>query len=92
MIEGITLEERRVGLGRNDLLLLYTDGISEATNREQEFYGADRLLATLRDTKSRMPQASPEQTIKAVLASVSAFVGETLPDDDITLVALRRMS
>jgi sigma-B regulation protein RsbU (phosphoserine phosphatase) len=92
VMEGIELEEKKVDLGSQDLLLLYTDGITEATNSDQDFYGTDRLLATLRDTRSRLPHASPEQTIEAVLASVSAFVGEELADDDITLVALRRNS
>jgi sigma-B regulation protein RsbU (phosphoserine phosphatase) len=89
VMEGIELEEKKVDLGSQDLLLLYTDGITEATNSDQDFYGTDRLLATLRDTRSRLPHASPEQTIEAVLASVSAFVGEALANDDVTLVALR---
>jgi serine phosphatase RsbU (regulator of sigma subunit) len=92
MMEDIKLEERKTSLGSHDLLLLYTDGITEATNSDQEFYGTDRLLATLSGTMSKLPRASPQQTIEAVLGSLSAFAGETVLDDDITLVALRRIS
>ncbi|MDP3047249.1 MAG: SpoIIE family protein phosphatase [Chloroflexota bacterium] len=92
MMEGITLEERTLGLGSHDLLLLYTDGITEAMNSAQEFFGTDRLLAAARDAMAERPAGSPDQAVAAVLSSLSAFVGDAPPADDITLVALQRTS
>ena len=92
MMEGITLEERTLGMGSHDLLLLYTDGITEAMNQDQEFFGTVRLLTTVRDAMTQRPQGSAEQSIAAVLSSLSAFVGDAPPADDITLVALQRTS
>jgi serine phosphatase RsbU (regulator of sigma subunit) len=91
VVEGITLEERSLGLRRNDLLLLYTDGITEAINDAQEFFGTERLLAAVSDARKSQLAGSPEQAIAAVLAALSGFVADAPPADDITLVALQRM-
>jgi serine phosphatase RsbU (regulator of sigma subunit)/putative methionine-R-sulfoxide reductase with GAF domain len=84
--EEISLEEQTVALERNDTLLLYTDGITEATNAAGEFFGVGRLLQALAGSERR----PASQTVAAVRDAVTDFVGAAPQSDDITLVALRR--
>jgi sigma-B regulation protein RsbU (phosphoserine phosphatase) len=64
-----------------DVVLLYTDGINEAMNRQSQEYGMDRLRAAV----SRGP-LSPKQLIERILADVHRFVGGAPQSDDQTLV------
>lgn len=67
-----------------DVLLWYTDGLTEASDRSREAYGDRRLQRLLRG----LPRGStPEEVIHLVLHAVSAHRGEPSFDDDVTLVA-----
>ncbi len=68
-----------------DIIYLYTDGVTEATNAQDELYGDDRLLETLNRNRE-MPM---EALCKAVKADVDQFVGEAPQFDDITMLAIR---
>ncbi len=67
-------------------LVLYSDGVTEAEDAAQAFFGRDRLQAAL----APVAQAAPEAAIAAVLAAVAGFVGGAAQNDDITLLAIRR--
>jgi PAS domain S-box-containing protein len=70
-----------------DVMVLYTDGITEAENAAQELYGEDRLRETIAAMRSR----SAEEIMSAILESVLAFSGSTPQSDDITLLVVRRV-
>lgn len=78
-----TLGETR--LGRGDLVLLYTDGVTEAENVRAEQFGDARLLATLNGAS----KASAADAITAVRDAMRLFCGTHPQADDITLLALR---
>lgn len=67
------------------VLLLYTDGVTEAENRDQECYGTERLLHCLGAVTTRSPQA----LVEAVSTSVEAYTAGCEQSDDLTLLALR---
>jgi sigma-B regulation protein RsbU (phosphoserine phosphatase) len=67
-----------------DLLVLYSDGVVEATNAADEEFGEDRLQAVLRDCAGR----SAEATRRAILEAYRRFLGEASPEDDMTLLVL----
>ncbi|NTW01563.1 MAG: SpoIIE family protein phosphatase [Oscillochloris sp.] len=71
-----------------DVLLLYTDGITEAMNPQRELFGDDRLTAVLRANHHR----SPQEIINAVLVAISEFAVGQPQSDDITMVVLKRLS
>lgn len=71
-------------LAPGDLLLYYTDGITEAMNGAGELMGLDRLDASLETF-----QGTAQETLSAILDGLRAFTGAHPPNDDRTLLVLR---
>lgn len=87
ILEGEPWERASVDISNGDILLLYTDGITEAQDAHGHFFGVERLLAILRENRSQ----SASQIRAAVLSGVSAFVGNAPQADDMALMVLRRL-
>ena len=68
-----------------ETFVLFSDGVSEAMNREENFYGEERLLATL----ATVSDAPPAELVARVLADVRAFAAGAQQSDDITVLAAR---
>jgi sigma-B regulation protein RsbU (phosphoserine phosphatase) len=85
--ESIELEEHRVDVAPGDLLVFYTDGVTEAiTSFEQEF-GVERL----REVVAAHAQAGAQQVLEAIVDAVDDFAGGAPPADDLTLVVVKRV-
>jgi sigma-B regulation protein RsbU (phosphoserine phosphatase) len=86
---GIALDSRfpsrTFQLEIDDVLVAYTDGITEAENREGEFWGQKRLETVLRSSSHQ----TAEQIMQAILDKVSVFVNGQAQHDDMTLVVLQ---
>jgi sigma-B regulation protein RsbU (phosphoserine phosphatase) len=83
--EDLPVEAIDQQLEPGDVLVLYTDGLTEAENMRSEPYGEDRLLEVVRAHASR-----PATEIKqAIINSVITFMGAAPPFDDTTLVVVR---
>lgn len=83
-MEDSTYETRRILLASGEMLLLYTDGVTEAMNGEKAFYYEERLIRVAKDHE----QGSPEELVREILQSVRDFAGSEPQSDDITLLAL----
>ena len=70
---------------RDDVLLLYTDGVVEANNPQGEFYGMDRLG----DMARQIANQPSQWIIRAIHEDVLSFQGEEAQSDDMTLVCIR---
>ena len=79
------IERETLALTPGDTFVLFSDGVSEAMNNEDGFYGEDRLLAALTDAAG----ATPAEIARRVLADVRAFAAGAKQSDDITVVAAR---
>jgi serine phosphatase RsbU (regulator of sigma subunit) len=80
-----TMRETVLHLAPGDIVALYTDGITEAMNREREMFSFERFLATLKESKGYDAQ----HLVAAVDDRLSEFIGDVPPHDDLTLVLLR---
>lgn len=83
VMDGVEFRRQSLLLEPGDGLLLYTDGVTEATNRANALYGEDRLLQTMRELLG-VRDARP--LIDGILKSVSAFADGSEQADDITLL------
>ncbi|MHB1960049.1 MAG: SpoIIE family protein phosphatase [Acidobacteriaceae bacterium] len=78
-------EEQRCLLQAGDLLLAYTDGISEAMAENEEEWGEDRMLAAAQT----LPEASAQQVLEHLFAEADRFTGNAAQFDDMTLLVLK---
>jgi serine phosphatase RsbU (regulator of sigma subunit)/putative methionine-R-sulfoxide reductase with GAF domain len=86
VVPDISLEDREVRLEPGDALVLYTDGITEAMNADEEEFGLDRLQAVALDSR----HLSAPEIVRAIREGVASFVGQTPQSDDLTLVVIKR--
>ena len=86
VLEGAAFGEGRLTLAAGDTLVLFTDGITEATNATDELYGDDRLRALL-ETNRQLARA--DGIVSATVADVRRFVGNAPQFDDQTMLVVR---
>jgi len=82
-----TYETRRVRLDHGDILVLYTDGITEAIDAEEEEFGEERLQALIVE-RADLPAGALCGTI---VEAVRTFTGEQALSDDATLIVVKRL-
>jgi sigma-B regulation protein RsbU (phosphoserine phosphatase) len=81
----VSFEEKTAQLQKGDILLLYTDGITEARNQAGDFFGAERLCAILGKTQNE----PPEQIMEIILRKVRDFCGVQVIEDDISMIVMK---
>jgi sigma-B regulation protein RsbU (phosphoserine phosphatase) len=82
---GVVYDEDALTLAPDDILYLYTDGVSEAMNERDEVYGEKRLGADL----ARLCTASCDDILQALLVVLNEHAAGVEQSDDITMVAFR---
>ena len=82
-----TYNEQSIELQSGNLLLVYSDGLTEACNNQGEFFGNQRLLEMLPKFKG----LSAEEAGARLLAEVEQFIGDEPHSDDLSLVLLKRL-
>ncbi|MBK9441800.1 MAG: serine/threonine-protein phosphatase [Comamonadaceae bacterium] len=85
MFDGLNYRVGQVVLTPGSALLLYTDGVTEAEDKDKAMLGDEPFLAMLNAVSSR----AAGDLVDAVFSAVSAFAGDTPQSDDITVLALR---
>lgn len=84
-VSDLDYTEQRVTLDVNDAILLYTDGVTEATNVDNDQFGEDRFLSHL----AQSAVATPEALIDSSLEAIAAFERSVNQADDLTMLVLR---
>ncbi|MCR5023604.1 MAG: PP2C family protein-serine/threonine phosphatase [Lachnospiraceae bacterium] len=84
-IEGIPFKEHEFELHEGDTVFVFTDGLPEATNAENELYGEERTLNIL----NKNTDVPLDQLLKNVKEDVDKFVGEAPQFDDLTMLAFK---
>ncbi len=81
-------EQRVAVIQPGDMLLLYTDGVTDVIDAQGHEFGVNRLLRVLEEHCD----APAGRIVSALVQAVAAFAGSSVPFDDITLVVARRLS
>jgi sigma-B regulation protein RsbU (phosphoserine phosphatase) len=87
IVEKTEITERVIHLDKGDNLLLYTDGLTEATSQEEDLFGDERLQLLFTEN-SHLP---PAGIINSIETAVYEFMGTELPGDDLTMVVIQRL-
>jgi len=77
------IERETFPLEPGDTFVLFSDGVSEAMNAAEEFYGEDRLLAAL----ATADRSTPAEVVNRVMTDLRAFTAGAKQSDDITVLA-----
>jgi PAS domain S-box-containing protein len=85
VLEGESYDQFSVPFEAGDLLLFYSDGITEARNSAGELFGAERLQEYVRAN----PQVDPGALVEGIRKAVSVFSGSDRLTDDLTTVAVK---
>ncbi len=86
MLAGTVYAEGETTLEPGDLLVVYSDGLTEARDARDQEFGAERLKAIL----PLLRGLSAEQAVRLIIDDVNAFLGGERPHDDLSLVVLVR--
>jgi hypothetical protein len=86
VMEQANWKQRNTKLGPGDLLILYTDGVTEAENPQGVAFGEDRLI----EAAYRKAEWSAREIQAGLLDEVHRFVANTPRQDDIALIVIKR--
>ena len=81
----VEFEEKKTLLKKGDVLLMYTDGLTEAANADGELFGEERLCQLL-EASETLP---PAEIIESLLNQIRLFTGNRHFNDDVSLVVLK---
>ncbi len=85
---GVVYKDFEIELGKNDKLFIYTDGVPEATDKDNNMYTMDRMLKALNEHRTE----SPKDILEGIKESVNEFVGDAPQFDDLTMLCLENTS
>jgi serine phosphatase RsbU (regulator of sigma subunit) len=85
LFEHAAYDEERLRLAPGDVVVAFSDGVSEAMNEAGEEYSDDRLIAAVNAHRGQNPDA----LLTALLADVRGFCGRATANDDVTMVVVR---
>lgn len=88
VMQGNTYSVGDVSLAPGDLLVMYTDGVTEAFNQGGEGFGEGRLMDVVVASHDR----NAADMLEIIFSRVNEFIGEATQSDDITVVVIRRTS
>jgi serine phosphatase RsbU (regulator of sigma subunit) len=86
VVDDPEMEEGHTQMQPRDVLVLYTDGVTEAIDESDEEFGEERLRRIL----AGAPDRSAQDLVRLVSGAVTAFTGDGPRFDDLTVVAVRR--
>ncbi|MCY4463436.1 MAG: SpoIIE family protein phosphatase [Albidovulum sp.] len=86
MVDSFDFEDKHIRLAEGDVLVFYTDGVTEAMNSDNELYGTERLARIFDDAS---PDGDVEAIINRIFESVHHFSSGISQSDDITCLAIR---
>lgn len=81
----VVFEEKSTRISTGDILILYTDGITEAENANGDFFGDRRF----REVIAEFSHQQPEEIISVIFQNLAAFIGDKVISDDITITIIK---
>jgi len=86
ILPGSEVPEETISLDAGDILVLYTDGVVEATDSNREMFGRERLIEVVQKHR----QQAATELVETIDQAISAFTGEAPQFDDLTMLVAKR--
>jgi sigma-B regulation protein RsbU (phosphoserine phosphatase) len=86
MMEDFAFEEETISLSPDALLVIASDGITEAMNERSEQFGETRLVEVIHANRHR----SAEEVIEAIVSTAKVHAASAVQSDDMTVVVVKR--
>jgi anti-anti-sigma factor len=80
-----SIDVEKIKLKKDDMLVIYTDGVTEAMNEMRQQYGEERLIQLIKESG----KLSPQEFIELLSNEIKGFTGDQAQNDDITVVAIK---
>ena len=87
VMDEVDLEEVELDLADNDVVVFYTDGITEAINDKEEMFGQERLITLIAQNST----LSARELVDKIISAVADFARGQEPFDDVTLIVLKSL-
>ena len=88
IVEDMEYTEEEIEIEKDSLLLLYTDGVTEAENESKKLYGEDKLLQTVAQNDTHQVR----DIVDSIIESVTEHVQQAEASDDLTILILHYKS
>jgi sigma-B regulation protein RsbU (phosphoserine phosphatase) len=85
LVEEAEFGEKTLSLHEGDLLVMYTDGVTEAVNKQNDEFGSEGLAAIIK----RLHQSPPKEVVRGIREGLEDFSGGQPLADDTTVVVCR---
>jgi sigma-B regulation protein RsbU (phosphoserine phosphatase) len=85
-MENTEFEEQACDIRLGDLLVIYSDGISESANAQGDEFGVEGIMDVIR----RHRRSSAQEILGAIMRAATAFAGDQPQLDDMTMIVLKR--
>ena len=92
VLEGNHIEGRQIRLEPQDILIMYTDGVTEAFSPQGDIFGEARLLQTIKNVAENeaLNPVNSQTLLETIDQTVTDFIGDSTPSDDLTLLVMKR--
>jgi phosphoserine phosphatase RsbU/P len=87
LIKEATFNKQLISLHQNDLMIIYSDGLTEAKNESGDFFGETRLLELMKNKQN----FTAKQLGEMIIENVDSFRGKVPAHDDLTLAILKKV-
>lgn len=87
VIDNVSLEEKSIEIASGDILVLYTDGVTEAVDADTEEFGVERLQQVVASNRRK----GASEILEAIVEAVTTFIGDVEQPDDLTLMVIKRL-
>jgi sigma-B regulation protein RsbU (phosphoserine phosphatase) len=91
VLDDLQLDNHVIDLAEDDLLILYTDGVTDAINSEEQDFGTQRLKNVVTTALASGKNLDAQDVIDVILDAVKAYKGDQPQFDDMTLFVIKRV-
>lgn len=89
ILKDFPYSSQEISIPTDSMIFLYTDGLTEAKNKNHEEFGDERMISAIKDITNKSEDITPKELMNQVIENVNDFVDGAAQSDDLTLMAIK---